>query len=820
MKKINWILVATFSLMAMALVSCNKDITLQEIEQESAGTISVSVDGIMGEYAQGNETKAGLVSTTRVSWSAGDKVYVYDGASCLGELTVSLKDGKDYYAVLTGESITAPQTGTTKLTLVYSNATISEISNGKVTVDIAAQAGSTTPANIPFVAFGTLDYTSGTPEISGQIADFSLATSLMRLNCSELEANAAITGAKLTGMGNECVLNITKDGVSIGEGTMGDINISFTGVSANANGAQTLYAAVAKNGTASDQTLAINQANVHTYSFGSKAREAGKAFNAICKMEEVLYLPGVFTVADDGNGNARKVNFSRGNLYYDGNAFKFETNQFDHHGYDSGNNVWGTFGWSTPSTTYGMRVSGDYSDYSGVFVDWGRAISPIGTWRTLSADEWDYLINHHVSVFGTCNSATGLFIAPDGFEGDAPALSEAISNWETAQAAGIVFLPSTGIRANIVYTYTTNGFYWSSNDHNSSSALTFEFNSDTPGIVVNYPRNSGFCVRLVTDISDYVPTYKVTFDLNGKPGTTPESIYSVEYGSTITKPSSPTTAGYDFSGWYKDESCTDKWDFENNVVTANTTLYAGWKKWPDGALSGLFTVAGGKQVRFSQGNLWYGKVGSAQTASYNFEENQYGTHGYDYASNTWGLFGWSTSTTTYGMSTSVTNSDYSGNFVDWGKAIDNNGTWRTLSKDEWGYLFNGRDGAANKYGYATVSSKVGLIILPDVFTDPMKNSGSNAFVTGVTNTFTSNLYSPENWAAMESAGAIFLPAAERRYGTNISADQSGSYWSSSASSTDTDKAYYLFFNTNSFSPAEQWDCYRGFSVRLVTDVTE
>ena len=259
MKKINWILVATFSLLAMAFVSCNKDITLQEIEQESAGTISVSVDGIMGEYAQGNETKAGLVSTTRVSWSAGDKVYVYDGASCLGELTVSLKDGKDYYAVLTGDDINAPQTGTTKLTLVYSNATVSEISDGKVSVDISAQEGNTSPKDIPFVAIATLDYTSGTPEISGQIADFSLATSLMRLNCSGLAANAAITGATLTGMSNECVLNVTKDGATIGQGNMDDISVSFTGVSTNDKGAQTLYAAVAKNGEAIDQSLLIYQ---------------------------------------------------------------------------------------------------------------------------------------------------------------------------------------------------------------------------------------------------------------------------------------------------------------------------------------------------------------------------------------------------------------------------------------------------------------------------------------------------------------------------------------------------------------------------------
>lgn len=414
----------------------------------------------------------------------------------------------------------------------------------------------------------------------------------------------------------------------------------------------------------------------------------------------------------------------------------------------------------------------------------------------------------------------GAIIAPDDWDTSKYPIVETDSydklTWSKMESMGLVFLPftgyyHTGMTGKDAPTIYNSGYYWLSTGYLSDAAYIVNISN---GNVNSIGRHSGLPVRLVK--RDYDPL-TVTFNMNGH-GTAPADITGVQYKSKINEPAKPSVKNYLFDGWYKEASCTNKWDFNNDIVTTDITLYAKWIELPDGVLSGMFTVAEGKQVHFSQGNLWYGKVGSAQTASYNFEENQYGTHGYDYTSNTWGLFGWSTSTTTYGMSTSVTNSDYSGNFVDWGKAIDNNGTWRTLSKDEWGYLFNGRDGAANKYGYATVSSKVGLIILPDVFTDPMKNSGSNAFVTGVTNTFTSNLYSPENWAAMESAGAIFLPAAERRYGTNISADQSGSYWSSSASSTDTDKAYYLFFNTNSFSPAEQWDCYRGFSVRLVTDV--
>ena len=33
-----------------------------------------------------------------------------------------------------------------------------------------------------------------------------------------------------------------------------------------------------------------------------------------------------------------------------------------------------------------------------------------------------------------------------------------------------------------------------------------------------------------------------------------------------------------FDGWYKDAECTQIWNFDTDVVTASTNLYAKWKK--------------------------------------------------------------------------------------------------------------------------------------------------------------------------------------------------------------------------------------------------
>ena len=49
-------------------------------------------------------------------------------------------------------------------------------------------------------------------------------------------------------------------------------------------------------------------------------------------------------------------------------------------------------------------------------------------------------------------------------------------------------------------------------------------------------------------------------------------------GGLVTRPIDPIKTGYVFEGWFKNEELTRKWDFGSDVVTANTYLYARWKK--------------------------------------------------------------------------------------------------------------------------------------------------------------------------------------------------------------------------------------------------
>ncbi len=71
-----------------------------------------------------------------------------------------------------------------------------------------------------------------------------------------------------------------------------------------------------------------------------------------------------------------------------------------------------------------------------------------------------------------------------------------------------------------------------------------------------------------------VNSYTITFNSNG--GSSVQGV-TVDYGSKIPHPTSPTKEGYTFGGWYKDAALTNSWDFTTDTMPLNgTTLYAKW----------------------------------------------------------------------------------------------------------------------------------------------------------------------------------------------------------------------------------------------------
>lgn len=262
-----------------------------------------------------------------------------------------------------------------------------------------------------------------------------------------------------------------------------------------------------------------------------------------------------------------------------------------------------------------------------------------------------------------------------------------------------------------------------------------------------------------------------------------------------------------------------------------------------------FSVADGQLVSFSPGNLQFCTTGSHATAEGTASGNfRFAEHQYDYLGQanaavsdtnsgwidllTWGSSGWHVSPC------SEKDGDYdieslcgSEAYADWGvyNAIgsDAPGTWRTLTRAEWDYLINRRaastvDGTDSaRYAEATVCGIKGLILFPDRFERPesldsIVGINRNSFTLH----FADNIYTAEQWALMEKAGAVFLPAAGFRGGTWLSTiGEGGSYW---ASTCNADRqAYALLFIDGLVNASAEctYEKDRGYgrSVRLVKD---
>lgn len=104
--------------------------------------------------------------------------------------------------------------------------------------------------------------------------------------------------------------------------------------------------------------------------------------------------------------------------------------------------------------------------------------------------------------------------------------------------------------------YRFGGWYYD----NSGSEAKWDFGTDT-------------VTRAMTLKAKWVQTYTVAFDTNGGSAVDP---VTVDAGSTVTKPAAPMKSGHNFGGWYKDSTLQTPWNFANDTVTADTTLYAKW----------------------------------------------------------------------------------------------------------------------------------------------------------------------------------------------------------------------------------------------------
>lgn len=251
---------------------------------------------------------------------------------------------------------------------------------------------------------------------------------------------------------------------------------------------------------------------------------------------------------------SKKVRFALGNLQYQASTglWRFASDQWTYIGNAAGNTTSSSrstqtawidlFGYGTSGVTYDPTQYGGSGSYASGNIynttnDWG--VNPISNggnqpnkWRTLSRDEFSYLLNDRISLTTAnklhipsvtlFNGYKGTIILPDNYkdsltEGsilnrtgwwdDLNGNTVSQDDWNRLAKGGAVFLPLCGVRSgkNTTVSYVSNtrqGWYWTSQWSNyNSKPYIVSFNTGGESFWDTHPASYGCAVRLVRDVN-------------------------------------------------------------------------------------------------------------------------------------------------------------------------------------------------------------------------------------------------------------------------------------------------------------------------------
>ena len=291
-----------------------------------------------------------------------------------------------------------------------------------------------------------------------------------------------------------------------------------------------------------DQTGKVTGVAVGTATITATTEDAWLTDFCIVTVDDIPAgaLTGKFSVSED-----KQVYFSQGNLWlgdwiYDrrmNTDYYFEDNQWGHQPlHDS---TWVTshknhFFWSKFQEITLWELFPDPELYAAtedvIFTnetettprqDFGVIINGkrrVGLWRTLSYEEWKYLLEERPMTYGKPRYTNwwggvkiddpifhGVFIYPDDYNGDE--ISPRRYSWKEINDAGIAFLPVAGLRERTKITKMPGspysiGWYWSSSSNSKDERKACSIYFD--GMVLKYSddtyRGTGISVRLVRDV--------------------------------------------------------------------------------------------------------------------------------------------------------------------------------------------------------------------------------------------------------------------------------------------------------------------------------
>lgn len=515
-------------------------------------TLGVKVDG------WGKDSKITIGDNRTPQWSQGDGVWINnahdytitaDANSVQINGVTRASDGQ-YYAVFPSDIVPeqgAVSDGSVPVKLPRCQTFVREGNSQKVGVPMMAHADNSTVLNFKnLCSLVKVTVHNGTDAVMtlDSITITASTTKLCGATSASIQNNNAVL-EPITNGGENTVSLVFGSDEQIHAGVDGEYYISLPEF-----GADEVAIIVFANG---NRYFPVLKSSVYL--------EHNSIAQVTLAIDALLEIKESFEVTSTNN-----VRFSKGNLQYSrrgSHAVNVGTDpapgtwRFAEHQYDfigSGNSAiynssdtgwfdlfgWGTSGWNRSGAGYYMPTSTDdnaaYYAVGGSFsnsltgsyanADWGvyNAISnggnQPGQWRTLSKNEWNYLLtgrtcctdNRRYTKNVTINSCTGIILYPNSYTmpnvnmSTTGAITCSLAQWAILEAGGCVFLPPTGRRQrNSSSISPSTGYYWTTTPVSSQAYVYYVMLGDdsNPGVVNSpiYPRGQGMAVRLVQDIN-------------------------------------------------------------------------------------------------------------------------------------------------------------------------------------------------------------------------------------------------------------------------------------------------------------------------------
>ena len=445
-------------------------------------------------------------ATGSITWSAGDKLYVSKNGSWLGCL--ELVSGENTANGTFAGDVTGIGDGDTPCHFFYlgkGNIATTPTGTAAVSISLASQDGTLAGAMKYHAGYGRTDVTVTEGEATGYvIMDTKIAIAHINFTTDGTQAYTGAVTMGGTGVSNTLTVS-----------PAGDFSGGDDGSIAIGNGDGTTgerFVTLIPTGTTDVLSVAFTGDATGGMTFANGI-EANKFYGMKDAVKVTVTPKPKFSV-----GENTTVEFAPGNLYWDGSAFRFEANQWSFESSWNASHVSHFFWSKTASVAYAASYneSGSTTDVfftnSSSFQVYGETA---GTWRTLSAAEWNYLLGYdpeewmQTEEYGRPHAKSlcawkeldggtykGLVILPDGTDAS---VMESISSTADLASSGAVFLPAAGRRYGTgVDDAGSDGSYWSGTPYEGNEGSAYSMRFGSGHVYVGYDdRNIGYAVRLV-----------------------------------------------------------------------------------------------------------------------------------------------------------------------------------------------------------------------------------------------------------------------------------------------------------------------------------